>query len=69
MPGLRQVMGTAFFGEDEVHFATLDRAASVLFFALMGEVQWTSIEAWLAGVLKSCCFFCFGILACATTFI
>ncbi|CAE7432013.1 PKD2 [Symbiodinium pilosum] len=39
------VMGTAFFGEDEVHFATLDRAASVLFFALMGEVQWTSIDS------------------------
>ena len=43
-----QVMGTAFFGEDELQFSTLDRAASVLFFALMGEVRWTSIEAWAA---------------------
>ena len=43
-----QVMGTAFFGEDELQFATLDRAMSCLFFALMGEVQWESIEAWLS---------------------
>ena len=43
-----QVMGTAFFGQDELQFSTLDRAASVLFFALMGEVRWTSIEAWPA---------------------
>mmetsp|Transcript_59814 Transcript_59814/g.142794 ORF Transcript_59814/g.142794 Transcript_59814/m.142794 type:complete len:769 (+) Transcript_59814:47-2353(+) len=39
------VMGTAFFGEDELQFSTLDRAASVLFFALMGEVRWTSIDS------------------------
>ncbi|CAE7465916.1 PKD2 [Symbiodinium sp. CCMP2592] len=39
------VMGTAFFGQDELQFSTLDRAASVLFFALMGEVRWTSIDS------------------------